>query len=628
MFEWQAECLSQPGVLSGRNLIYSAPTSAGKTLVAELLALKCVLELRKKAIIILPFVSIVLEKTRYLKELFLPVGVKVGGFMGNQSPHGGFAAADIAICTIERANSLVNHLLEEGRSAELGAVIVDEMHMIGDHHRGYLLELLLTKLLFKIKQSTAESGEAQEKSVSSIQIIGMSAVLPNLPILASWLKAALYRTDFRPVPLKEMVKVGSTLYSTDFDHIKSYEGSKGDEEDILTICHERLMEGHSVVIFCPTKNWCEKLASTISSAPFLSSKDHLSVCPSVELNHTALSIAYEELRRTPVGLDPVLRKTIPAGVAFHHAGLTYDERAIIEEAFRQFHIKILVATSTLSSGVNLPAHLVIIRTPIFQKSLLDIMVYKQMVGRAGRKGMETHGESILICKPSEKGKVATLLKSAPQPVKSCLGRAPPTTTGKVSHGASHVKKTTDHLLSMSRAVLEVIASGTATSSHDVVTYISCTLLFAELEENFKQLHSTGADLSCSVTTLTQETLAYLSENEFIASRNGKTRFQSSQLQASKVETNEDGDLYATQLGLATVASALSPSEALVVFAELVRARKAFVLENELHLVYLVSLHLHVHHNFLCTMSVCFMVLYCYILSVLVAHCGALYYADE
>ena len=90
------------------------------------------------------------------------------------------------------------------------------------------------------KQSTAESGEAQEKSVSSIQIIGMSAVLPNLPILASWLKAALYRTDFRPVPLKEMVKVGSTLYSTDFDHIKSYEGSKGDEEDILTICHERL----------------------------------------------------------------------------------------------------------------------------------------------------------------------------------------------------------------------------------------------------------------------------------------------------------------------------------------------------------------------------------------------------
>ena len=149
MFEWQAECLSQPGVLSGRNLIYSAPTSAGKTLVAELLALKCVLELRKKAIIILPFVSIVLEKTRYLKELFLPVGVKVGGFMGNQSPHGGFAAADIAICTIERANSLVNHLLEEGRSAELGAVIVDEMHMIGDHHRGYLLELLLTKLLFK-----------------------------------------------------------------------------------------------------------------------------------------------------------------------------------------------------------------------------------------------------------------------------------------------------------------------------------------------------------------------------------------------------------------------------------------------------------------------------------------------
>ena len=590
MFKWQAECLSQPGVLSGCNLIYSAPTSAGKTLVAELLALKCVLELRKKAIMILPFVSIVLEKTRYLKELFLPVGVKVGGFMGNQSPHGGFAAADIAICTIERANSLVNRLLEEGRSAELGAVIVDEIHMIGDHHRGYLLELLLTKLLFKIKQSTSGSNDEDKETISTVQIIGMSAVLPNLPILATWLKAALYQTDFRPVPLKEMVKVGPTLYSIDFDHIKTYEGSRGDEEDILTICHEKLMEGHSVVIFCPTKNWCEKLALTISSASFLSSRDCFEVKSSVELDHTALSIACEELHRTPVGLDPVLRKTVPAGVAFHHAGLTYDERAIIENAFRQFHIKILVATSTLSSGVNLPAHLVIIRTPIFHRSLVDIMVYKQMVGRAGRKGMETHGESILMCKPSERGKVSTLLKSAPQPIRSCLGRAPPSTTGKASHGTSHVKKTTDHLLSMSRAVLEVIASGTASSNQDVVTYISCTLLYAELEEDFKQLQGI-TEVDCSVNTLTQETLAYLSENEFIASRSGKTRFQSSQLEASKLETseiNEDGGLYATQLGVATVASALSPSEALVVFAELVKARKAFVLENELHLVYLVS----------------------------------------
>ena len=89
MYEWQAECLMQPGVLQGGNLVFSAPTSAGKTFVAELLALKCVLETKKKVVIILPFVSIAHEKANYLQSLFEPNGVKVGGFMGGFPPLAG-----------------------------------------------------------------------------------------------------------------------------------------------------------------------------------------------------------------------------------------------------------------------------------------------------------------------------------------------------------------------------------------------------------------------------------------------------------------------------------------------------------------------------------------------------------
>lgn len=62
MFEWQAECLGVGDVLDGDNLVYSAPTSAGKTLVAELLLIKRVLEVKKKGLVILPFVSLAREK--------------------------------------------------------------------------------------------------------------------------------------------------------------------------------------------------------------------------------------------------------------------------------------------------------------------------------------------------------------------------------------------------------------------------------------------------------------------------------------------------------------------------------------------------------------------------------------
>lgn len=73
-------------------------------------------------------------------------------------------------------------------------------------------------------------------------------------------------------------------------------------------------------------------------------------------------------------------------------GLTFDERDVLEGAFRQCTVRVLAATSTLSSGVNLPARRVIIRSPTFNGHMLDPLTYKQMAGRAGRKGVDTIGK--------------------------------------------------------------------------------------------------------------------------------------------------------------------------------------------------------------------------------------------
>ena len=111
-----------------------------------------------------------------------------------------------------------------------------------------------------------------DNTVNPIQIIGMSATLPNLDVVAGWIDADLYRTDFRPVPLMEMVKVGADIYdctlTTRLRTISAgpsaVAGKPGDDGDVIPLCLETISDGCSVLIFCPTKNWCEKLADSIA----------------------------------------------------------------------------------------------------------------------------------------------------------------------------------------------------------------------------------------------------------------------------------------------------------------------------------------------------------------------------
>lgn len=79
--------------------------------------------------------------------------LRIDGFIGGSSPSGGFAAVDIAVCTIEKANSLLNRLIEDESIFELGAIVIDELHMINDSSRGYLLELILSKIKYLCKKN-------------------------------------------------------------------------------------------------------------------------------------------------------------------------------------------------------------------------------------------------------------------------------------------------------------------------------------------------------------------------------------------------------------------------------------------------------------------------------------------
>uniref|UniRef100_A0A6P4FCY1 DNA polymerase theta n=1 Tax=Drosophila rhopaloa TaxID=1041015 RepID=A0A6P4FCY1_DRORH len=549
MFDWQVECLCKPRVLFEHcNLVYSAPTSAGKTLVSEILLLKTVLERGKKVLLILPFISVVREKMFYLQDLLTPAGYRVEGFYGGYTPPGGFESLHVAICTIEKANSIVNKLLEQGKLDSIGTVVVDEVHLISDKGRGYILELLLAKILYMSRRNALQ-----------IQVITMSATLENVELLKSWLDAELYITNYRPVALREMIKVGTKIFDQQLKFLRDVSQLKemrqalsNDSDDVALLCIETLLEGCSVIVFCPSKDWCENLAVQLATAMhvLIKSGSELGRRLRANLNPGAIEEVKQQLRDIPTGLDGVMSKAVTYACAFHHAGLTTEERDIVEASFKAGALKVLVATSTLSSGVNLPARRVLIRSPLFGGKQMSSLTYRQMIGRAGRTGKDTLGESILICTESNARIGRDLVSAQLQPITSCLEM----------DGSTHLK----------RALLEVISSGVASTKQDIDSFVNCTLLSAQKALQAKDQPPDDDSDSHYIS----DALDFLVEYEFV-----------------RLQTDEEAETkayVATRLGAACLASSMPPTDGLILFAELQKSRRCFVLESELHAVYLVT----------------------------------------
>ncbi|XP_043595515.1 DNA polymerase theta isoform X2 [Bombus pyrosoma] len=311
-----------------------------------------------------------------------------------------------------------------------------------------------------------------------------------------------------------------------------------DSDDILHLCIETISDGHSVLIFCSTKNWCEKLAEQIAAAFCKLGRENTKLGKTLrqQLDTALISETLEQLKRSPTGLDNILKNTVSFGTAFHHAGLTMDERDIIEGSFRSGSLRVLVATSTLSSGVNLPARRVIIRSPKFAGKLLDSLTYRQMIGRAGRMGKDTAGESILMCNPTEQKAAEILLSASLEPIESCLEDSTP----------------------LIRALLEAIASEIVHTPLHLELYIKCTLVSLSDEYNSKGPWN--------------DAIKFLVDNEFLL-----------------LQKTEDGHRWvATAFGKACLAASISPRDGLFLLEELQKARRCFVLDTELHVIYLVT----------------------------------------
>ncbi len=174
------------GLLDGKNLLICTPTASGKTLIAELAAMKAVFEGKGKAIYIVPLKALATEKYREFKRKYGKVA-KIALSIGDLDAHDPYLAEqDIIITTSEKLDSLLRH--HAPWVVNVAVVIVDEIHLLNDPGRGPTLEILITLL---------------RKILKNVQIIGLSATIGNPQELAEWLGANLVEDDWRPVKLRK-----------------------------------------------------------------------------------------------------------------------------------------------------------------------------------------------------------------------------------------------------------------------------------------------------------------------------------------------------------------------------------------------------------------------------------------
>lgn len=385
--ELQIAAVNEHGVLDGNSLMVVAPTSAGKTFIGELAALKAIADGRK-AVFLLPYKALVNEKFEDFSALYGDrLGLRIARCSGDWQDQVATVLRgkyDIAFFTYEKflSMSLASaHILNQ-----IGLVVLDEAQFITEPGRGMVVELLLTSLV-----------SARQRGVAP-QLITLSAVIGHANHFDRWLDVGLLQTNQRPVPLVEgvldrsgiLTRLGpqgaETVQFLDRFAILQ-RGQKPSSQDVIVPLVRQLVNaGEKVIVFRNARGPASGCANYLANELRLAAaQDVIDALPEAD----------------PSGTSESLRQSLGGGVAFHNGDLTRDERVAVERGFRRADgtVKVLVATSTVAAGVNTPASTVIIVESDFpgrERQPYTVAQYKNMAGRAGRLGYEVEGKAILI----------------------------------------------------------------------------------------------------------------------------------------------------------------------------------------------------------------------------------------
>lgn len=423
------------------NVLLGSPTGSGKTVAAELAMWWAFREQPgSKVVYIAPMKALVRERVQdWRKRLTGPMGLKLVELTGDNTPDTRtIRDADIIITTPEKWDGISRSWQTRDYVRKVSLVIIDEIHLLGGD-RGPILEIIVSRMNYIASQSKG-----------SVRLMGMSTACANASDLGNWLgvKEGLFnfRHSVRPVPLE--------IFIDGFPEQRGF-------------CP--LMQSMNRPTFLAIKNHSPEKPVIVFVASRrqtrLTAKDLINYCGMEDNPRRFVRMSEDDLELNLARVkDDALREALSFGIGLHHAGLVESDRQLSEELFANNKIQILVATSTLAWGVNLPAHLVVVKgTQFFDAKIegyrdMDLTDVLQMLGRAGRPQFDNSGIARIFTQDSKKAFYKHFLHTG-FPVESTL------------------HKVLDNHLGAE------VSAGTIATKQDALDYLTWTFFFRRLHKN-------------------------------------------------------------------------------------------------------------------------------------------------
>ncbi|RKP35955.1 P-loop containing nucleoside triphosphate hydrolase protein, partial [Dimargaris cristalligena] len=408
----QTDCFDQ--LLHGsNNVVISAPTGAGKTCLLELALIQLFRNPSHdfKAIYLAPTKALCAERFKDWSSKFDPLGISCKEATGDTdfTNLGDILRARLIIATPEKWDALSRRWRDNTNLMKMiKLLLIDEVHMLREK-RGATLEAVISRM--RVVEPT-------------IRYLAVSATVPNISDIAAWLsyncpnESATNGSDAsKPAIIKNFgeeyrpVKLVRHVYGVEMrtDNYFLFERNLDYKLPEIVSTHSH---GKPTLVFCSTRKSAQQATEFLSKTfPRLPNLEHLSIVGrnQVTYDHNVCILPNLEL--------------VVTGVAFHHAGLDLSDRRLVENLFIEGMVKVICTTSTLAVGVNLPAHLVVIKSTrayinsrYVEYSDLEIL---QMIGRAGRPQFDTSGVAVILTTVDQKSRYDNLV-SGQEPVESSL----------------------------------------------------------------------------------------------------------------------------------------------------------------------------------------------------------------